>query len=224
MIPIKQSEFYGMWKKVLNLAHVCSEACYFRPRPINNDVDTQNHLYQWSFPKSYCHGNPRFLHVLGLWPVYWGPKTVKPFIFHNFGVQRWQLPFVTNHPTFFDILDFFLLAITLQNPRQDLRWYIPSKTNMTVDNPPFENDWKWQFSNVMLVFRGVFSFGDSQLGCLRWDEKDVESNDPKNHNWRVQNAPSACDAWKRVISYEQILLAHLFITVLFAATPNKKSW
>ena len=37
----------------------------------------------------------------------------------------------------------------------------PRKTNMTVENPPFErciSYWTWEFSKVMLVFRGVMGY------------------------------------------------------------------
>lgn len=56
----------------------------------------------------------------------------------------------------------------------------------------------------LLALREIFP-----LGLRTWLNagiKDVESNDPKYHNWRVQNAPSGCDTWKLVISYEQIIL------------------
>ena len=40
---------------------------------------------------------------------------------------------------------------------------IPRKTNMAMEHPPFELMYfpveKWGFSNVMLVFRGVYNAG-----------------------------------------------------------------
>ena len=40
-------------------------------------------------------------------------------------------------------------------------WLPPPKTNMTMENPPFEHVFpieNWDFSHIMLVFRGVMFF------------------------------------------------------------------
>ena len=67
-----------------------------------------------------------------------------------------------------------------KQPQLFADWCTPLKTNMAIENTPFEDVfsyWKWWFSNVMLVFRGA-SRRDSTWKMTNGNDQDFGGLDP----------------------------------------------